>query len=305
MTVPMPRTLCRAVLLSLTLSLSSQSFAGTPATLPTDAWDAMLAKYVTKGGGVDYQGFDKDFASLEAFIKAHESVDMTGADDKTRKAVYINLYNATMIYNLLKHVRAEKIDVGSPKFLATQINDVKVPGGNIWNGDYKVGLAGKQVTLDDIEHNLIRGKAKDPLASLKVQTLDPRIHAAVNCAALSCPRVREIAYRPENVDAMLDENMREYVSTEAQFAKVDDDTLKANQIVYWYYEDFEDYGKKNGKGGAGGYLAEFLTDGAKDRDWKAKHLKANFNDRGKVSLKFSSAFDFHYDWHVNDVRNKK
>lgn len=274
----------------------------------TDAWNALLQKHVRTNGGVDYQGLDKDQAALESFIKAHATVDAKGLaalSDRAKRAVYINLYNATMMFNMLRHAKAEKIDVASAAFTKLEVSGIKVPGGNIWNGDYKIKLAGTDVNLDNIEHDLIRGKGDGPLAPLKVKELDPRIHSAVNCAAMSCPRVREVAYRDETIDAMLEENMKEYLSAEAQFSKEDDDTLKANQIVFWYYDDFEEYGQKVNKKGAGTYLATFVQPDAKDAAWKVKHLQENFNDRGKVSLKLSSAFDFHYDWRVNDIRNRK
>ncbi len=275
-------------------------------TALTDSWQGLLGKYVQKTGGVDYIGLDKDFAALDGFVKGHAKLDPKGWDDSTRKAAYINLYNATMMYNLLKYAHAEKLDLGAAAFTGLEINSIKVTGGNIWNGDYKVDLAGHQVNLDDLEHQLIRGNAKGELAPLKVSHFDPRIHAAVNCAAISCPRVRETAYRPETVDAMLEENIREFLSSDDQFHKLSDGQLKANSIVYWYYDDFEEYGKKHFKdGGAGDYLAQFIAPAAKDHDWKVKHLKENFNDRGKISLKLSSAFAFAYDWVVNDRRNKK
>jgi len=293
--------------LSLLMTLyAPPSRAASPQALKsaTDGWNTLLQKHVRPNGGVDYQGFAKDLPALTAFIKAHATLDLKGADDNTKKATYINLYNATMIYNLLKYAQAEHIDVASAKFPAIEINDIKVPGGNIWNGDYKVELAGQSVSLDEIEHGLIRGQATGALAPLKVQVLDPRIHAAVNCAAMSCPRLREIAYRPETVDHMLDENIRAFVSNEAQFHKVDDGTLKANSIVYWYYDDFDTVGKKTGHG-AGDYLAQFVSPQSKDHAWKVRHLQTNFNDRSKIALKLSSAFDFTYDWRVNDVRNRK
>ncbi len=256
-------------------------------------------------GGVNYIGMDQDQVELDAFVKGHADLDVKSMDDKARKAAYINLYNATMVANLLRYVRDNKIDVKSKVFTDLKINELKVPGGNIWNGDYKVKLAGHDVNLDDIEHNLIRGNAKGDLAALKVSELDPRIHAAVNCAAISCPRVREVAYRAENVDQMLDENLKEFVSADYQFSKASDSQMKANSIVYWYYDDFDDFGESKAKlGGAGDYLAGFVQPTSKDRDWKVRHLKENFNDRGKVSLKLSSAFTFDYDWRVNDVRNK-
>ena len=272
--------------------------------VPTDQWDALLGKYVHKDGGVDYVGFKKEEAALKAFIGAYAAIDLKGASDDLKKAALINLYNATMIENLLRHVEAEKIDVASPTFLALEINKIKVPGGNIWNGDYKAKLSGLDVSLDDIEHNLIRGKGDGAFEALKVKVLDPRIHAAVNCAALSCPRVRETAYRTGTVDRMLTENITEFMSSEAQFSKVKDGQMKANQIVYWYYDDFETTGKKAG-GGAGTWLAQFVAATAKDAAWKTTHLKETFSDRSKVGLKLSSAYEFFYDWRPNDARNRK
>jgi hypothetical protein len=266
----------------------------------TAAWGALLGKYVKADGGVDYVGLGKDQAALDAVLTPYATLDLSGASDAAKKAALINFYNAGMMHNLLRHAREEKLDVASGKFLALEVVAISVPGGNIWNGSYKLKLSGVDVTLDDVEHGLIRGAAKidGKLQGLKVQKLDARIHAAVNCAALSCPRVREQPYTEALVDRMLDENMREFVSTEAQFSKVDDDTLRANKIVSWYYDDFE------AQGGAGNFLAGFLADKAKDKDWKAKHLKENLNDRNSTMLKLSRAFAFHYDWRVNDVRNK-
>lgn len=274
-------------------------------TTATQDWNTLLTKHVRRNGGVDYRGLKGDQSALNAFIKAYASLDLSAADDRTKKAAYINLYNATMMHNLLRYAQEHQIDVGTPAFLALEIKELRIPGGNIWNGEYTVTLAGQQVTLDDIEHRLLRGKADEgPLASLKVKTLDPRVHSAVNCAALSCPRVRELAYTPGTVDTMLNENMQEWLSDDRQFHKANDDKLRANSIVFWYYDDFDGAGKAAGQGGAGDWLAPFIGKGAPDAEWKVKHLKAHFNNRSQLSLKLSSAFEFVYDWHVNDVRNR-
>jgi hypothetical protein len=271
----------------------------------TDRWNALIHKNVRKSGGVNYIGMDLDRVELEAFLTGHADLDVQRMDDKARKAAYINLYNAAMVWNLLRYAREEKIDIKTKLFTDLKINDLKVPGGNIWNASYKVKLAGHEVTLDDIEHGLLRGEAQGALAPLKVSKLDPRIHTAVNCAALSCPRVREVAYRAENVEQMLEENMKEFLSSERQFSKVSDGKMQANSIVYWYYADFDDHARDVLKlRGAGDWLATYVEPSAKDRDWKIQHLKNDFNGRGKISLKLSTAFTFDYDWRVNDVRNK-
>lgn len=299
-------------ILNATIIISSLAFASLSKAQVTDvwtattSWDELLKANVTSKGGVDYAGFAKSKAKLLAFIAIYKNTAPAKWNDNQKKAAYINLYNAAMILHVLNYAADKKIDLATAAFTEIEINKIKVDGGNIWDGNSKVDLAGQMVNQDNIEHDLIRGQASGDLESLKVSKLDPRIHAAVNCAAISCPRVREVAYRPENVEKLLDENMKEYMSSNEQFSKVSDSKLKANQITLWYYSDFDSYGKDVlKKGGAGDYLATFIEPSAKDAEWKIKYLKANFNDRGKVSLKVSSDFDFHYNWQVNDLRNKK
>ena len=275
-------------------------------TAAADQWQTLLSRHVRPSGGVDYQGFSKDDAELRQLLRRYGDLPIATlrtASDAERRAAYLNLYNAGMIAKILQYAAAAKIAVSGPGFLNLEIDALKVPGGNIWNGDEKLSLAGQKVSLDDIEHGLLRSLAKDgPLAEIKVQVRDARIHTAANCAAMSCPRLREVAYRPSNLDTLLTENMREFLANEAQFSKVSDATLKANSIVFWYYDDFEEAGQ--GVGGAGNYLAKFIGPRAKDYPWKVEHLKAHFNHRVRILLKLSSDFEFHYDWLVNDVRRR-
>ncbi len=289
---------------SMFFSNSSTVFAAEFPEDLTNKWDSLLTKHVKANGGVDYQGFVADKAELTSFIAGHAALDPSAWNDQAKTALYINLYNATMIFNILRYTEDEKIALTDKKFTALEINSIKVSGGNIWNGNMKVKLAGQDVHLDNIEHDLIRGSASGALKKIMVSSLDPRIHSAVNCAAKSCPRVREKAYRPSNIDSMLNDNMQEYLSSEDQFSKISASKLKANSIVFWFYGDFETYGAKlDKKGGAGTWLAQFMRPDTKEREWKQKHFIKNFNDRSKVTLKFSNAFDFTYDWQINDIRN--
>jgi len=286
--------------------LSSKNIAKTSYN-PVDQvlkWNNLLAKHVRLNGGVDYTGFKKDIDELKAFIDQYKFFSPDKMSENSKKAHYLNLYNSTMILHLLKYAEMNKIKVNSSEFLGLKINKLKVPGGDIWDGDLKVNLGGEEVNLDNIEHDLIRLEAKSSaLSRFKLKSLDPRIHTAVNCAASSCPRVREVAFSGDNVDELLDKSMREYLNSDIQFKKIDNSTMQMNSIVFWYYADFDNHAKNVLKQrGAGDYLSTFIQD-TKDKDWKIKHLRSNFNDRSKFSLKFSSAFDFEYDWKVNDIRN--
>ena len=290
----------RAWTILLAVILSGTSLADDQLKVATAAWGEVLTKYVKGNGGVDYVGLSQEPKALAAVLAAYATLDLREANDATKKAALINLYNAGMMHNLLRYARDAGIAVASREFLQLEIVDISVPGGNIWNGSYKVKLGGFDLTLDDIEHGLIRGAAKvdTKLDRMKVSKLDPRIHAAVNCAAISCPRVRESPYTAVAIDRMLDENMREFVSSEAQFAKLNDRLMRANKIVSWYYADFDE------PQGAGNFLAGFLTATAKDKEWKIKHFQEHLNHRNAWLLKVSRTIDFHYDWRVNDTRNK-
>jgi len=272
------------------------------------AWDSFLGKYVNAKGGVDYQAIvgGSGFDELKQLLGSYATMDPTALSDSAKNALYINFYNAGMIHNIIVWANAEKVDIKSDKFLKQAVNKIKAPGGNIWNGQWKFKIKGINVHLDEIEHGLIRGLATGELGKLKVKELDPRIHAAVNCAAYSCPRTREKAYRPENVDAMLNENMFEWLNMPAQFAKLSDSKMKCNQIVFWYYSDFDDVARQKLKlKGAGDYLEKFIKAETPNAEWMKSHLKNNFNDRNVVSLKISSAFEFFYDWRIADARSMK
>lgn len=276
------------------------------ASVETSVWNELTKKHVRSNGGVDYVGLKADKAKLESYIAGFAKFNPTLHDDNAKKAHYINFYNALMIFNILKYADEKKISVTSKEFTELKINDIKVKGGNIWNGSYKANLGGQMVHLDNIEHDLIRGGASSDLAKFKVTKLDPRIHAAVNCAAISCPPVRELAYTKENIEGLLDENFKTYVSSPSQFKMVSADKMKANSIVFWYYADFDDYAQDVLKlKGAGDYLAKYIDPASPGAKEKAEHLKENFNDRNRVTLKLSSAFDFSYDWIINDIRNIK
>lgn len=263
-----------------------------------DQWQALLDKHVGQQGQVSYLGFRNDRQQLLKYLDGHRQLTVT-FDDSTKKALYINLYNAFMIEAILRYCDEKKINLSSKDFLSLKINRLKVKGGNIWNGSYKVAIAGQMVNLDNIEHDLIRGQANaGELAKLKVKVLDPRIHMAVNCAAISCPRLRKEAYRPATVDKMLQDNIGNFVNAGNHLKSLANNKIKLNKIILWYYEDFEQQA-----GGAGSYLASFLNTKTASRLALANTLKEKLNNRVKVALRFSRAVDFFYNWQINDRRN--
>ena len=126
------------------------------------AWQALVSKHVDQRGAVSYQGFARQRQQLKAFLAAHQQLAVGQLSETAKKAIYINLYNAFMIDCILRYAEEKKIALTSQKFLQLEINTLRVSGGNIWNGDYRINLAGQPVNLDDIEHNLLRGKGRGP-----------------------------------------------------------------------------------------------------------------------------------------------
>lgn len=277
----------------------------TQAASPEELWDQIIKTHLNPEGRVNYPLLRENKDQLDQFLRTYKETQPSKWDQKTRKAKYINLYNATMMWSMLRYAHENKIDLNSKEFTQLRINKLKTKKGNIWNGEYRVQIAGKYLNLDEIEHGLLRRDNGQKVPdSWRVSELDPRIHAAVNCAALSCPPVASKAYTTNNVDDMLNENMSKFVNNSKQFSMKNSGTLNANSIVLWYYDDFDSFAQKVLRlKGAGEYLAKFIASG--DRHSKIKaHLLKNFNDRSKIALRLSGAFNFDYNWVVNDQRNE-
>ncbi len=87
-------------------------------------------------------------------------------------------------------------------------------------------LEGRELTLNQIEHEILRPIFKDP-----------RIHYAIVCAAVSCPPLRSEAFVPERLDAQLDEQGRVFLSKQNQFDTATR-TARLSQIFNWFGGDF-------------------------------------------------------------------
>jgi hypothetical protein len=87
-------------------------------------------------------------------------------------------------------------------------------------------VEGKSLSLDDVEHNILRKQWKDP-----------RIHYAVNCASMGCPNLATQPFTPGNLEAMLDEGARSFVN-HPRGVSVKNGRLTLSRIFQWYREDF-------------------------------------------------------------------
>jgi hypothetical protein len=207
------------------------SVTGSPAAFAADAWDGFLERYTqatsdVAGVRVDYARLARD-PRWRGFVAGLEQASPP-ADANGRLAFWINAYNVLTIDMVVRHLPLESIrDVGSlfrPVW--------KRPAGKV---------AGRAVTLDAIEHEILR-----PLG-------EPRFHAAIVCASTSCPSLRRVAYRAERLDAQLDAAMRDWLGHPDKGLRVEPGRVRLSKIFDWFAEDFA------AAGGARAFVLPYLS----------------------------------------------
>lgn len=182
-----------------------------------EAFGTLLHQYVNDHGGVDYKGLATQQDVLQTYIKniAKAPFDKMGRDQKL--AYLINAYNAFTLELILQNNTDGKLE---------SIKDI--PAAKRWD-DVRWQVAGKTVSLNQIEHELIRPNFKEP-----------RIHFALVCAAVGCPPLRSAAYTASKLEQQLDAQAR-YVHTHPKWfvLNTQDHTVKLTQLYNWYGGDFE------------------------------------------------------------------
>lgn len=182
------------------------------------AYNRFLSKYVSDGA-VDYQKMQSEKDVLDAYLK-----DLAGVNESeflqwekpAQMAYLINLYNATTLQLILDNYPLESIKKIRKRF--------KGP----WDQDV-VELFGSRVTLNDIEHKMLRKNYNEP-----------RIHFALVCAARSCPPLRSEAYTAEKLEEQF-KNQGELFFSQTSKNRVDSKSqiLYLSPIFKWFKEDFE------------------------------------------------------------------
>jgi hypothetical protein len=190
------------------------------------AWTALLRRHVAllRGGQesqVRYEGFAADRATLRVYLDSLSGVGAAafGAWSRAQQMAFlVNAYNAfTVELILTRWPRLESIkDLGSL---------FQSPWKPKW-----VPLLGGRVSLDDIEHEMLRQRGRFD---------DPRVHFAVNCASIGCPALREEAFVAERLDAQLDEQTLRFMSDRTRNRySAPRGRLEVSKIFDWFGEDF-------------------------------------------------------------------
>lgn len=176
----------------------------------------VLQRHVDNGL-VDYVGLKANRAPLDAYLNMMGSVDPATLSRDEQLAFYINLYNAATLKLIIDHYPVESIkDIGP--FFSTP-----------WKQKVVV-LDGELVTLDNIEHDIVRPTFKEP-----------RIHFALNCTAMSCPPLLTAPYEAQTLNKQLDTAAIGYIN-DGNNNYLDGNKLYVSEIFDWFSEDFpEDF----------------------------------------------------------------
>jgi hypothetical protein len=215
-------------------------------------------------GWVDYAGLQRDPADLNAYLDRLASVsseEFTGWSEPERLAFLINLYNAATLELIIDH------------YPVKSIKKIWPPWKSPWKQEV-VRLFGEKVTLDHVEHGLIRKNYKEP-----------RIHFALVCAAISCPPLRKEPYTPERLDEQLTDEGRNFLNTpDKNRVDLANRTAYLSKIFKWFSGDFEE--------NAGSILA-FV------RPYFPEEISKKI-DEGTFRVEYLD-----YDWALNDRKAKQ
>ncbi|PWK15100.1 uncharacterized protein DUF547 [Psychrobacter immobilis] len=236
-------------------------------------WDSLLNKNVTMTNGgkasvVNYNGMKADQSKLDSYMAATSKVsqsEFNGWRKDEQLAFLINVYNAGTVELVLTKYPNIK-----------SIKDIGGIFGSPWKQDF-VTLLGKKRSLDDIEHNLIRGSKRYN---------EPRIHFAVNCASIGCPALLNDAFTSSKLDKQLEQVTSKFLADSSR-NRLKGNTLEISPIFKWYKEDFETNWRSTND--LEGFLARYSSSLGLSKSQTAE-LKA-----GKVKIGYTD-----YNWSLNN-----
>ena len=230
-------------------------------TVNHSQFSSLLKVYVKRDktglNRVDYKGFKNKQSDLKAYIKSLEAVKVTSLSRAEQFAYWANLYNAVTI------------DVVLEAYPVKSIKDIDISPGIFSNGPWGkklVTIEGTKISLDNIEHQILRKVHKDP-----------RVHYAVNCASVGCPNLQTEAFEASKLEAQLEKAAKDYVNSN-RGAVVRGNRLSISKIYVWFKKDFG--------GNDAGVLAHL-------KKYASPKLKEKITKIGSINSSF-------YDWTLNE-----
>jgi len=187
------------------------------------AWDRFLKVNVVAPhpSGINrlrYQSVGpEDQKLLNEYLRSLQATPIANFSRNEQQAYWINLYNALTVELILS------------RFPVASIRDINISPGLLERGPWGAKLItvdGERLSLDDIEHRILRPIWRDP-----------RIHYALSWASLGSPHLQPTAYTSENTEALLEKGAREFINHPRGVA-IQKGKLQVSSIYVWFQEDF-------------------------------------------------------------------
>jgi len=223
------------------------------------SWDGFLAKYVKDRNGISIVAYSsvstKDARNLRKYIDSLGRTEVSQLARQEQFAYWVNLYNALTVRVILDHY---------------PVNSIKDISYNLFSqgpwAEPLVSVEGFELSLDDIEHQILRPVFRDS-----------RIHYAVNCASFSCPNLQGVAFTRDNLELLLDRGAQQYIN-HSRGVNIVNNEIVLSRIYDWYARDFGDS------------ESEILS-----------HLKRYADDDLKSKLEGKNVIaEYVYDWALNE-----
>ncbi len=231
-----------------------RSLASGTGSFDHSVWDGLL-RDGTVDGLVDYGVMSGRRAELDAYVESLSQADLGSLERDELKALLINAYNALTVVAILDNSGVESIR--------------EIDG--VWT-DLRWSVGGHSLTLDNIEHNILRPFFRDP-----------RIHFAVNCASISCAPLPTWAYTGAELESQLEERSRAFLTNPANVS-LSGGRLRVSRYFDWYGEDFTEEGWSPRAESVPAFIALYGTDDV--REAVARDLE--------IAFAFAD-----YDWSLN------
>lgn len=173
-------------------------------------WNTLLRKHVSLAGAVNYKAVKNENTQLQAYIAS--LIENTPSENTGRTetlAYWINAYNALTVDLILRN------------YPLVSIKDIKDPWDQrLWKfGD-------KWLNLNDIEHKILR------------KMNEPRIHFAIVCASVSCPKLQNKAFTADGLEEQLTHATKEFLSDSSK-NQLSENSIKLSKIFKWFGKDFK------------------------------------------------------------------
>jgi Protein of unknown function, DUF547 len=237
-------------------------------------WDEILRANVDEKGFVDYLGIRVNKGGdLYEYLSWVEVADISKHSESEKLAFWINAYNANVIKLLLAKPSLQKVSEDFGLF------------------DQPIKIARMKLSLNDIEHRVIRRDPSKggPIEGVSLAEVDPRIHFALVCGAIDCPKLLNRAYTGTTLNDQLQAGAVNFANT-PKHLRLKEGKLVMSTLLKWYGSDFDKVG------GVSLYLQSLLD----------PKLRTDANDiKTKLKTDYPSSVSYQYDWTLNDIRNKK